>query len=163
MAAKTKKQDISKQPIKLVEELAGQLLNLIGVVAAPQVREDKENEAITVDIQTESEAGLLIGNRGRTIGAIQMVLGMMYRQRTGEWKRVIVNVADWREKEAARLNDLANQTAERVKVTGESQPLYNLNSSQRRIVHLALSQKPDIQTESYGEGKERYLLVSLKK
>ena len=74
-----------------------------------------------------------------------------------------MNVADWREKEQGRLQNLAEITAERVKETGESQSLYNLTSAQRRIVHLELSKNKNVETESLGEGKDRYLIVNLKK
>jgi len=164
MATKTTKTEKEKESaVKLVKELVEQLLTLMGSRAKPAVKEDKENDALVVDIQTEEEAGLLIGNRGRTLSHIQTVLGMMVRQKTGSWKRIIVNVADWREREERRLNELALQTAERVKVTGEPQPLYNLTPSQRRVIHLALAGNSEIQTESHGEGGERYLLVSPKK
>ena len=97
------------------------------------------------------------------LNSIQIILGMMYRQKTGEWKRILVNVADWREKEQVRLENLAEVTAQRVIETGEPQSLYNLTSAQRRIVHLTLSENKRIETESLGEGKDRYLIVNPKK
>jgi spoIIIJ-associated protein len=147
----------------LVEEIASEFFSLLGTKSRPVVSEDKENEAILVNIQTEDEAGLLIGNRGDTLDSIQSVLGMIYRQRSGEWKRVLVNVADWREKQEDRFSRLAIQAAERAKASGEAQTLYNLSPSQRRMVHLALVGDKEVVTESQGEGKERYLIVRPKK
>src|SRR3990172_1360376 len=91
------------------------------------------------------------------------VLGMMVRQETGEWKRVLVNVGDWREKQEEYLTQMAKTTAERAKTTGEPQPLYNLTPAQRRVIHMALSEDSEIETESQGEGEERYLVVKPKK
>ncbi len=155
--------DIStKDKIKIVEEYASKLLSLMGTSAKIEVYEDKDNEAIKVDIKSEEELGLIIGKRGETLLSIQSVLGMMVRQKTSEWVRIIVNVGDWREKEEQYLENLAMQTADRAKDTGEAQELYNLSSSQRRIVHMVLSEVNGIETESLGEGKGRYLIVKPK-
>ena len=153
--AKAKKDDK-----KVLKEVASELLKLMGVNVEIEVEEDKENEALLVNIKSDEEAGLLIGNRGRTINSIQIILGMIYRQKTGEWKRI--NVADWREKEQTRLESLAEITSQRALDTGEPQSLYNLTSAQRRIVHMSLSENNQIETESAGEGKDRYLLVKPK-
>jgi spoIIIJ-associated protein len=149
--------------IKVVEELANELLNLMGTKAKAKVSEDKENEAIKVDIGASEEMGLLIGHHGETLSSFQTLLGMILRQKTGEWTRVIVNVGDWREKQEDYLRRLAEQTAQRVKETSQEQALYNLSPSQRRIIHIALSSDPDLETESLGEGKERYLVIRLRK
>jgi spoIIIJ-associated protein len=171
MAAKKQKKELPTKEAKteksdklpLVEDLAEELFSLMGTKAKPDVFEDKKNDAIVVDVQNEEEAGLLIGNRGETLLSVQSILGMMFRQETGEWQRIIVNVSNWREKQENRLRELAAQTAERARALGEPQPLYNLTGSQRRIVHLALADDKDIETESFGEGEERYLVIRPKK
>lgn len=150
----------SSEGLKILKELTDKLFELMNIKSKVEVSEDKENNAYMVDIKGETETGLLIGARGRTLISIQMVLGLMYRQKTGEWARVILNVSDYREKEEERLKDLAKQSAERAKTTGEPQYLYNLTPSQRRIVHMSLSEDSDITTESQGEGVERFLVVT---
>lgn len=157
-----KEKAVVNDDLLLVKEITTKLFKLMGIKSKPEISEDKENEAILVDIKTDEEAGLLIGNRGETIDSIQSILGMIFRQKTTQWKRIIVNVADWREKQKNRLSELANQVAERARMSGEPQPLYNLNPGQRREIHLALSEEKDIETESLGEGKERYLVVKPK-
>jgi len=132
----------------------------MGSVAKVKMTEDKENEAILVDLESPDETGLLIGRHGETILSFQTILGMIVKQKLGEWERVLVNIGDWREKEKAHLEELAAQAAERAKSTGEPQTLYNLSSSQRRIIHLYLVKDAQIKTESQGEGKERFLVIS---
>jgi spoIIIJ-associated protein len=156
--AKKKEQD----KIARAKELSTELLGLMGTSAEVKVSEDKENEAIVVDIATEEERGLLIGHHGDTLNAIQSAIGIMLRRELGEWVRVVVNVGDWRERQEEQLKKLALDVAERAKQTGEAQPLYNLTPAQRRIVHLELSKYPDVSTESTGEGAERYLVVKPK-
>ena len=87
----------------------------------------------------------------------------MSRQKLEGWVRVLVNVGDWRQKQEEQLTALATSAAERARETKEAQLLYNLNPSQRRVVHMALGNEKDLTTESQGEGKDRHLVVSLKK
>jgi spoIIIJ-associated protein len=159
---KTKKKD-NPSKVDLVKETTDKTLELMGMKAKASVSEDSENEAIRVEIDAKDEAGLLIGNRGRTLQSIQLLVGIIVRNKMGDWVRVIVNVSDWREKEEERLKKLALQVAERAKETGDPQNLYNLSSSQRRIIHLALSDDSLISTESVGEGKDRCLVISSRK
>lgn len=152
-----------KKTLSLAEKMANDLLSLMGTKAQVKASEDKKNEAVRIDIETEEETGLLIGRHGETIEAIQSILGMMLKKKTGDWVRIIVDVGGWREKQEERLRDLATQTAERAKETGEGQPLYNLSPAQRRIIHITLADNPDIETESAGEDEERYLIIRPKK
>jgi spoIIIJ-associated protein len=116
-----------------------------------------------VNLDTEEETGLLIGRQGETLAAIQTILGMIARRDFDEWVRIAVNVGDYQEKQESRLKELASQTALRAKETKEPQYLYNLTPNQRRIIHLTLSEDKEIETESQGEGRERYLIVRVKK
>lgn len=148
--------------VLLVKKISKQLLKLMGTKAKPVVKEDKEAEAIVVDIETEDEAGLLIGSRGDTLNSIQTIINMIFRKEYGDWQRIVVNISDWRERQEERLKDLAEQSARRAKETKEPQTLYNLSPSQRRIVHLTLVEDKKVETESAGEGRERYLIVKPK-
>ena len=147
-----------------IQELTTQLLSLMGVVAKSfvEVTETSESPVYTVNIDTEEQAGLLIGNRGETLTAIQSFLSIAMKQKTGEWVRVLVNIGDWREKQEDYLKNLATQAADRARETGTPQPIYNLNSAQRRIIHMELSKMEDLITESEGEGFERYIVVKVK-
>ncbi len=159
---KQESKKVTKKDVDLVNKLVGELVKHMGIDASVDVSNDKENNAVLVKIDAKDETGLLIGNRGATILSLQAALGMMARQATGDWIRVVVDVADWREKQEERLNKLADQTVERALQTKESQPLYNLSAAERRIIHVHLSGRKDISTESSGEGNERYLLIKPK-
>lgn len=149
--------------IKVAEEVAKELLKLMGSKAKTKVTYDDEQDAVYVDIDTKDETGLLIGNRGETLNSLQTIIGMICYKKIGEWQRVIVNISDWRERQEKRLKELAEQAAARAVDTNSPQTLYNLNASQRRIIHMYLSENKEVETESIGEGKERYLVVKNKK
>lgn len=154
---------VSKDKLKKIEESAIKLLSLMGSLAKVNVTSDEEGQAVLINLETDEETGLLIGRQGETLTAIQTILGMIARKNFEEWVRITVNVGDWREKQETRLRDLATQTALRAKETGEPQYLYNLTPNQRRIIHLTLSEDKELETESQGEGKERFLIVRIKK
>lgn len=147
---------------KALKEITEELLQLMGTKAKAEVSFDQENDALVVNINASDETGLLIGRKGETLASLQVILGIVLKQKTGEWKRVIVNVGDYREKEEDYLKNLGLAAATRARETGEDQFLYNLKPGQRRIIHLALANESDISTESVGEGEERYLVVKAK-
>jgi len=154
---------VSKDKLKKIEEFAIKLLSLMGSLAKVNVTSDEESQSVIINLETEEETGLLIGRQGETLMAIQTILGMIARKNFEEWVRITVNVGDWREKQESRLKELATQTALRAKETGEPQYLYNLTPNQRRIIHLTLSEDKELETESQGEGIERFLIVRIKK
>lgn len=144
----------------LLKNKTEELLNLLGVSGQVDVVEGEG--LIEVNIESQEDAGLLIGFRGENIYSFETILSMILKNETGEWHRVAVNIGDYREKQENKLKDLAEQTANRAIETDQPQPIYNLNSSQRRIIHMYLSERKDVITESEGVEPERYLVVKPK-
>ena len=124
--------------------------------------ENEDDQIISIAIDAKDEAGLLFGAHGATLSALQSFVAIALKQQTGSWYRVVADIGDWREKQEEYLRGLATQAAERAKATGEAQHLYNLTSSQRRVIHTALSEDGSVETESQGEGESRYLIVRMK-
>lgn len=151
---------------KEIQSLASKMFELMGVDAQVSITQNKTDETsekvYEVNVEAEKEKGLLIGTHGSTLSAIQSFLSLAIRQRQGEWVRVVVNIGDWKQKQEEQLALLANQTAQRAVATGQPQRLYNLDPSQRRIIHTILSENQEITTESQGEGSERYMVISPK-
>lgn len=148
---------MAKDVTSKTQEVVEGLLELMGIKADFKIT--LEDDGVLIDISTDEDAGLLIGRKGETLGAIQTFIAMALRQDQGEWVRVTVNIGDWREKQEEHLKHLADQAAQRAIETGDPQYLYNLNSTQRRIVHMALAENKNTETFSEGEGSERYLVV----
>lgn len=151
--------EIKKEHIKQAKALTEELLKLMTVTADVETTEDKDNEAIIININSENETGLLIGSRGETLLAIQSAIGLMLKNEAGGWIRVVVNVGDWREKQEDYLIHLAEQSVKRAIETSEPQMLYNLTPAQRRIIHMHLADSKEVLTESEGEGESRYLVI----
>lgn len=144
-----------------IKKVAEELLSLLGVEATVSV--DKADESYSVGIDPKGEAGLLIGKQGETLHAIEMFLAMAMKSAKDEWIRIVVNIGDYREKQEDYLNGLAEQSALKAIETGEPQYLYNLTPTQRRAIHMHLSENSEVETLSEGEGRERFLVVKPKK
>lgn len=147
--------------IKATKEITEELLKLLLLEAKVEVNEDQENKAISVAIDTE-EPGILIGYHGETLSSLQLMLGIMVSKKINEWVRVVVNVGDYREKREEVLKRMALSAAQKAKFSQEPVTLPPLSGNERRIIHLALTDNPDVITESEGEGEERRVVVKPK-
>lgn len=104
-------------------------------------------------------SGLLIGKQGETLYSIQMILSFILKNKLGEEIKLVLDVGGYREKQKGYLESIAEKSYEKLMETGEPQFLYNLNPSQRRVVHTYLSEKSGVATESEGEGEDRKLVI----
>ncbi|MFZ5365815.1 MAG: protein jag [Patescibacteria group bacterium] len=160
-----KNEKISKldaNALKITKDLTEKLIKLLGIEAKIEVEEDKENEAIKVQVETK-DSGILIGYHGETISSLQLILGIMVSKKIGEWVRVIVNIGDYWERREETLRRMALTAAQRAKFSSEPVVLPPLSSGERRIIHLVLAGHPDVISESEGEGKDRRLVVKPRK
>lgn len=141
------------------EEFLKQLLAHMGVEEAEVASEETEtNVQITLNVG-EQDSGLLIGHHAETIDALQRLTRLVC-QKDGD-KPISLNINDFRQRREEHLREIASKVAERVVET--KQPQYmRLNAAERRIVHMALADHPEVETVSEGEGSARVLYVRLK-
>ncbi|MDR2669333.1 MAG: hypothetical protein LBC14_05205, partial [Desulfovibrio sp.] len=107
-------------------------------------------------------AGLLVGREGQTLAALQYLAGRIVAGKLGAPLRLQVDAGHYLERREDRLRDLALSLAEKVKTTRRAQATRPLSAYQRRIVHLALENDPDVLTHSKGEGLQRRVYIYLK-
>jgi len=108
-------------------------------------------------------SGILIGKRGQTLEAIQYVLEKIVNKKRQERIRIQVDVEGYLEKRRISLEGLATRLAEKVKRTGKPATIGQMNSHDRRIVHIALKNDGKVRTQSMGEGVLRKLVIFPKK
>jgi len=143
--------------------------SIVSLLADLSVEASVKTEAITADeqeeirVQLESpEAAALIGFHGETLQALQLIFSFIVHRDLERWVRVVVNVGDYRQKREEQLSRLAQNLAMKAKFSGEQQIIPNLSAAERRIVHLALADRPDVFTQSEGEGRQRQLIIKPK-
>lgn len=144
---------------KTVQKITLDLLDLLKIEAKVSV--DKEDETTKVSVETE-QSGALIGYHGEALVSLQLVLNLLVHKTIGEWPKIVVNVGDYREKREEYLTNMALSIAERVKSTGRPSVLTDLSSFERRIIHVVISQDPELESYSEGEGRARRLVIKLK-
>ena len=83
----------------------------------------------------------------------------MLSRRMGDWTRVLVDVEDYRGRRERQLRELALRAAERVAETGKMLQLEPMPALERRWIHIALRDHPDVATQSIGEEPNRRIVV----
>ena len=152
---------MTKEELAKTKLQAENLISELGVAAEVKVEWDKELNILSFQLESENAASL-IGFHGETLQSIQLILSLVIHKVIGRWIRVLVNVGDYRQKREEQLKKLALNLAMKVKFSGEVQTVPNLSASERRIIHLALTDHPDVITQSEGEGRERELVIKPK-
>jgi spoIIIJ-associated protein len=136
------------------------LLKLMGVRAQVTVRTG--TDPITLDI-SGSDLGALIGWRGETLRALQSVTNVMVGKHLAEGERVIVDVERYRQRREHTVREIALRAARQVKMTGDAITLDAMQAFERRAIHLALQDDPDVGSSSIGEEPDRRVVVGPRK
>jgi len=127
-----------------------------------ETRTIEEDDRVRIEITTDS-AGLIIGKRGKTLEALQLLLNIIANRGTEKWKKIVLDIENYRDKRANTLRELALKVAKQVKKTGKAQTLEPMNPFERRIIHMTLQDDPHVETKSEGEGNMKKVKVFLKK
>jgi len=116
----------------------------------------------TVEIAADGEGlGLLVGPKGSTLAALQDVTRTVVQRRCpSRTDRILVDVAQYRERRVAALGRFAQQVATEVVETGEERALEPMSAADRKAVHDALSENPDVVTRSEGDDPRRFVVVA---
>jgi len=117
-------------------------------------------EKIEVDITGEN-VGLLIGRRGRTLSDLQYLVSVVMRRQFGNLgKMIVVDIEGYRSRREKTLVQLANSVAQKVLKDGFEQSLEPMSPQERRIIHIALQDKPGIVTYSAGNEPYRKVIIA---
>ncbi len=127
-----------------------------------EIELQESDDSITLDIKG-NDMGVLIGRRGETLDSLQYLTSLVINKDNDDYKRVVVDVENYRSKREETLVNLANRLAEKVVRYKKNVTLEPMNPYERRIIHSALQEYTDINTHSEGEEPFRRIVISLKK
>ncbi|MBU4351178.1 KH domain-containing protein [Patescibacteria group bacterium] len=151
---------ILKEQQEIIKNIVKDFFNKATI--AVEIKEEKvEGESFKVNIETESPQ-LLIGENGQTLSEIQYLLRLILRKKIGSDILFDLDINDYKSKKASYLKELANIMADEVVLTKQDTELLPMLSQDRRIIHLALSDRTDVVTESLGQGTERRVVIKLR-
>jgi spoIIIJ-associated protein len=141
----------------LVRAMLDQIARALGA----DCRVDVEDAGETISASLSGDVALLIGKRGKTIDAIQYVVGAAVASFGDEpAPRVAVDAAGYRDRRESRLVQVADRSADRALQTGSSVRLEPMTAVERKIVHVRLQDVAGIETHSEGDEPNRHVVVS---
>ncbi len=140
------------------KETLEKILNLLGFEST--VEEQKLDDGVLLDVKTE-DAGRLIGRQGQTLTDLQYITNRLLFQQDAEAPKAMVDVGGYRAQARDALVKRAQEGAEKVRRWGDAVELEPMNAFDRRVVHQALKDDPDVETHSVeveGTDKKAMLL-----
>ena len=140
---------------RTVEFLEG-LFSLLNITACTELV--SEGEKIEINV-TATNTTAIIGKHGGMLDAIQTLAGAVANTGRDDYKRVVVDCEDYREKREATLNKLAENLAQKAIRLGKKIKLEPMNPYERRIIHAALSEREGVSTASEGKEPNRYIVI----
>ena len=135
------------------------LLNLQAQVSAHYGSTERDGRHnIHVDIRG-NDLSILIGRRSETLSAFQYIASLIVGKEEQQFVQLTVDVEGYRDRREKQLIQMAKRVADQVAKSGRRQTLEPMPSAERRIIHIALRDHPDVRTESTGEEPYRKVTI----
>lgn len=141
--------------------IVGEVISAMDLDAKPVLKSVDPEEAY-INIEGKDVA-ILIGKHGQTLDALQYLVGIAAGRTSGSKMRIILDAEGYRDRHRQSLEKTAKEYADAVKREGQEAVLEPQSARDRRIIHMALAEDPDVYTYSEGEGDDRHVVISPKK
>jgi spoIIIJ-associated protein len=147
-----------EEPAERVRELIEGVLDELDLEGEVEVREDEER--IEAEVLGDEDFGLLIGKRGQTIDALQLLCFQAAFRGLRDRKRVVLDAAGYRERRKEVLTARADRAAEQALDRGVNVEMDPMSAQERRVVHEHLKERSGIETFSEGDEPRRCVVVA---
>lgn len=147
------------QRIQEIKAIIRQLISKMGIDAVVDDVARPEEVQFAVRVR---DGGMLIGNQGAGLVALNHVVKKMVRSGSpadGEDVQFFLDVNDYQRQKNESLKESAKMHAQRVRYFKKAVVMQPMSAYDRRIIHSALTECPDIITESMGEGEDRRVVI----
>ena len=145
------------EPVERVRAVLERIVEELELDAEVSVDEDDDEIRAAVDGE---DVGLLIGRRGQTIDAVQLLCYQAAFRGRPERKRVSVDAAGYRGRRSEALQRRADMAAEDAIRAGRPVELEPMSSGERRVVHEHLRDRPELDTYSEGDEPNRFVVIA---
>lgn len=149
----------NKDAIEIATEVLDTLLKFMGIEG--KVKVSSRGLPAVLDVEGQ-DLGILIGRQGQTLAALEYITRLIVAGRLKSWLPLNVDVAGYKRRRCESLQRLALHLAEQVKLRKCAISLEPMPPDERRIIHLALADHPDVTTQSTGDGENRKIVISPK-
>ncbi len=140
------------------KNIVSELLELMKFDSKIEI-EEQNKDVFLMHIGTDTD-GLLIGKQGRTLSAIQHIVNRILNHNEGERIKVVLDVGNYRSNRDEQLKEKALRIAKRAKKTGTEIIMNPLYAADRRIIHMVLSEDPEVRTYTVGVGSYRSVVIA---
>ncbi|OWR32092.1 protein jag [Saccharibacillus sp. O23] len=131
----------------------------MGLDVKVDVRKNRDGGVLDI---SGPELGMLIGRRGQTLDALQLLAGVVANRDSDKFLRLTLDAENFRRRRAKTLEDLADRLADRVIRTRKEVVLEPMPPQERKVIHARLQNHPDVETASRGEEPNRRVVITLK-
>jgi spoIIIJ-associated protein len=146
--------------VRTTSEILDNLISKMGVsVIATLKQVEREDLGGPVSEIEGEDSGLLIGRKGETLRALQFIVKFIVSRQVDDRANLLIDVEGYQDRRYKALENLAQRVARRVASSGRSITLEPMPPNERRIVHMALADDPDVTTESSGSGEQRQVVI----
>lgn len=143
-----------------VEEVIRQLLMLMGIKATVEKNEEGFQELYAI---YGDNLGHLIGRRGQTLEAMQFIVNLIINKGQTEKTKIVLDIEGYRMRRERNLRSLAQRAAQQARRERKPFIMEPMLPSERRIIHLALKNNPDVETHSEGQEPMRKVVITPRK
>ena len=150
--------DWPDDPAERARELVEGVLDELDLDGDVEIEED--DDRIVVTVVGEDDYGLLIGKRGQTIDALQLLCYQAAFRGLRERKRVVVDAAGYRNRRRETLESRADRAAEQALTNNRVVEMDPMSAQERRVVHERLKGRSGVETYSEGDEPDRCVIVA---
>jgi spoIIIJ-associated protein len=143
-------------PAARLRELLDRVCAALGAPVRIEIHEDEE---LLIATLIGPDLGLVIGKRGQTIDAIQYLATAIVFRGMDERKSIVVDAAGYRDRRRATLEQQADRAASEAVAASEPITLDPMSAVERKIVHVYLQEREDVETASEGNEPNRFVVV----
>ncbi|MBQ2974807.1 MAG: KH domain-containing protein [Clostridia bacterium] len=152
--------EYEEDPFAKAKEYVLNILKNLGVDEA-EISVEADEEEVRFSISCGDDYGSVIGRRGETLDAIQYLTRLVINRGSEEYKRVSINVGNYREKRESTLRALAHKNAAKVRKYGRNVVLEPMNPYERRIIHTTVQEIEGVTSHSVGSDSDRKVVITL--
>ncbi|NGZ76611.1 RNA-binding cell elongation regulator Jag/EloR [Saccharibacillus alkalitolerans] len=131
----------------------------MGLEVEVDIRKNRDGGLLDI---SGPELGMLIGRRGQTLDALQLLAGVVANRDSDKFVRLTLDAENFRRRRAKTLEELADRLAERVVRTRKEVVLEPMPPQERKVIHARLQNHPKVETGSRGEEPNRRVVITLK-
>ncbi len=153
----TKKND-SKGIEEIADEVAGYIMESLDI--SYRIFSESDDDATYINIETAGVDGLLIGRKGDTLNSLQHLIGRIVSRKMGGYQRLTLDVGGYLKNRHEILRQKAVKAAERARRSNREVQMEPMKASERRIVHVALTNEEGISTYTTGNGDMRKVCIA---